>query len=200
MMGVMRLFFDVYVQIFFVLTPFFVLSMFLAMTRDYREGARKALALKVAGAVIVISLILFVFGRVIFMVFGITTDAFKVGAGVLLLLSAISMVSGNAGSKADTERSDIAVVPLAIPITVGPATIGVLLVMGAELTTVAQKLVAGSALVLAAMTVSLLLYMASGIERRLGTIGLNILSKLTGLMLAAIAAQLILTGVKHFLQ
>ncbi|HOF89671.1 MAG TPA: MarC family protein [Armatimonadota bacterium] len=199
-MGVMRLFFDVYVQIFFVLTPFFVLSMFLAMTRDYREGARKALALKVAGAVIVISLILFVFGRVIFMVFGITTDAFKVGAGVLLLLSAISMVSGNAGSKADTERSDIAVVPLAIPITVGPATIGVLLVMGAELTTVAQKLVAGSALVLAAMTVSLLLYMASGIERRLGTIGLNILSKLTGLMLAAIAAQLILTGVKHFLQ
>lgn len=196
----MRLFFDVYIQIFFVLTPFFVLSMFLAMTRNYSEGARKTLALKVAASVIIVSLILFVFGRLIFMIFGVTVDAFKVGAGVLLLLSAISLVGGNTGQNADSERSDIAVVPLAIPITVGPATIGVLLVMGAELATVAQKLVAGSALVLAAMTVSLLLYMASGIERRLGAIGLHILSKLTGLMLAAIAAQLILTGIKHFLQ
>ena len=196
----MQLFVDVYLQIFFVLTPFFVLSMFLAMTRDYTEGARKRLALKVAGAVIVVSLALFFFGRYIFSVFGVTLDAFKVGAGVLLLLSAIALIGGNAGARGDAEKGDIAVVPLAIPITVGPATIGVLLVMGAELTSVMQKLVAGSALVLAAITVSVLLYMASGIERRLGAMGLSILSKLTGLMLAALAAQLILTGVKHFLQ
>lgn len=196
----MRLFFDIYVQIFFMLTPFFVISMFLAMTRDYSEGARKTLALKVAGAVIVVSLILFLFGRYIFTVFGVTIDAFKVGAGVLLLLSAISLISGNTGPKADAEKGDIAVVPLAIPITVGPATIGVLLVMGAELSSALQKLIASSALVSAAVTVCLLLYMASGIERRLGAIGLSILSKLTGLMLAAIAAQLILTGVKHFLR
>lgn len=195
----MRLFVDIYVQIFFVLTPFFVLTMFLAMTRDYSERARRRLALKVGGAVIAVSLVLFLFGRYIFSIFGVTLDAFKVGAGALLFLSAISLVSGAGGTTSEKDGGDIAVVPLAIPITVGPATIGVLLVLGAELTSLSQKLVAGSALALAALTVSLLLYMASGIERRLGALGLNILSKLTGLMLAALAAQLILTGVKHFL-
>jgi multiple antibiotic resistance protein len=134
------------------------------------------------------------------MVFGVTLDAFKVGAGILLLMSAISLVNGKNEPDSKDDKSDIVVVPLSIPIAVGPATIGVLLVMGAELTSFVDKITAGSALLTAVLTVGILLYMASGIERRLGTIGLNILSKLTGLMLSAIAAQLILTGVKHFLQ
>jgi len=109
-------------------------------------------------------------------------------------------VSGNTGVKTIDETGDIAVVPLAIPITIGPATIGVLLEMGTEMTSVLQKLVAGGAVVAAVVTVSVLLYMSSGIERRIGAIGVSILSKLTGLLLAAIAAQLVLTGVKHFLR
>lgn len=196
----MQLFFDTYMKIFFVLTPFFVLSMFLAMTHNYTEGARKTLALKVAAAIIIVALVIFSFGRYIFLVFGVTLDAFKVGAGVLLLLSAITLVNGRVGVKTEEEEGDIAVVPLAIPITVGPGTIGVLLVMGADLSATGDKVVAASAVVAAAVTVSLLLYMASGIERRLGKLGLNVLSKLTGLMLASIAAQLILGGVRHFLQ
>lgn len=195
----MQLFVDVYIKIFLVLTPFFVLSMFLAMTRDYAESARRFLALKVSAAVVVITLSLLLFGKYIFLIFGVTLDAFKVGAGILLLLSAISLVNGSAGSKTASESGDISVVPLAIPITVGPATIGVLLVMGAGLTSAFDKLIAGSALVAAAATVCFMLYMASGIERRLGSIGLSILSKLTGLMLAAIAAQLVLSGIKNFL-
>jgi multiple antibiotic resistance protein len=93
----------------------------------------------------------------------------------------------------------MAVVPLAIPITVGPATTGVLLVMGADMNTPSGKAVALSALLCAALTVGILLWMAGRIERRIGKTGLSILSKLTGLMLASLAAQMIMTGVRNFM-
>lgn len=196
----MGFFLDIYLRVFFVLTPFFVLSVFLSLTREKDEVSLRRLALKVAGAVTVIVFVLFFFGRYIFAVFGVTLDAFKIGAGVLLFLSAISLVYGRMGTDPSTDAGDdIAVVPLAMPIMVGPATTGVLLVMGAELTS-AQKLVASFAVLSAVLTVCALLLLATPIERRLGAVGLSILSKLTGLMLASIAAQLILTGARHFLQ
>lgn len=65
------------------------------------------------------------------MVFGITIDAFRIGAGVLLFLSSISLVQGSF-IKQTEEKQDISVVPLALPVTVGPGTIGILLVMAAE--------------------------------------------------------------------
>jgi len=197
----MGLFFDTYLRVFFVLTPFFVLTVFLSLTRQQDEAARHRLALKVAGAVTVIVFVLFFFGRYIFAVFGVTLDAFKIGAGVLLFLSAISLVYGRTGTDSPADSGDdIAVVPLAMPIMVGPATTGVLLVMGAEMASAHEKLVASGAMIGAVLTVCAFLLLATPIERRLGTVGLSILSKLTGLMLASIAAQLILTGARHFLR
>ena len=197
----MGLFLDTYLRVFFVLTPFFVLSVFLSLTREKAEPARRRLALKVAGAVTIIVCALFFFGRYIFAVFGVTLDAFKIGAGVLLFLSAISLVHGRTDATSSREHGDdIAVVPLAMPIMVGPATVGVLLVMGVELAAPHEKFIALGAMLSAVATVSAFLLLATPIERRLGAVGLSILSKLTGLMLASIAAQLILTGAKHFLQ
>jgi multiple antibiotic resistance protein len=196
----MQLFLDIYLKFFFVLTPFFVLSIFLALTRDYNESTRRRVALKVTLAVVLIVFALFMFGRYIFTVFGVTLDAFKIGAGILLFLSAISLVQGRRGPDLHEEKGDISVVPLAIPITVGPATTGILFVLGAELRPITEKLTVGAAILCAVLTVGVLLFLASGIERRLGDTGLNIFSKLTGLMLASIAAQLVLTGVQHFLR
>ncbi|MDD3925401.1 MAG: MarC family protein [bacterium] len=196
----MQLFISQYLKLFFVLTPFFVISMFLALTGDFTESKRRRLAFRVTLAVIVISFTLYILGKYIFQVFGITLDAFKVGAGALLFLSAAALVQGGTGGKEERDnKGDIAVVPLALPVTVGPATTGVLLVMGAELNTLAEKLTAGGALLCAILTVGLLLYAAGRIERWLGQTGLSILSKLTGLILASIAAQLMLTGIKGLL-
>jgi len=195
----MQLFADIYLKIFFILTPFFVLSAFLALTSHLTDAARSRLALRVTLAVVVVSVILFLAGKYIFAVFGITLDAFRIGAGVLLLLSAIALVRGAPLMEKAAKEKEMAVVPLAIPITVGPATTGVLLVMGADMTTPTGKMIALSALVCAALTVGLLLWMSGRIERRIGKTGLSILSKLTGLMLASLAAQMIMTGVKHFL-
>lgn len=195
----MSIFINAFLKLFFVLTPFFVLSAFIALTSGYAEPAKKRIALKATLAVLTAGFVLLLFGSYIFSVLGITLDAFRVGAGTLLFLSAVSLVTGASfGQKAQEDRS-IAVVPLALPITVGPGTTGVLLLMGAELHGLRETLLVMGALVAAVLTVGTLLLQAGRIERWMGETGLAVLSKLTGLVLASLAAQMILTGVRAFL-
>lgn len=195
----LSLFVSVWIKFCFVFTPFFVLSMFLSMTEGYSEPRRRKLALAVSGAVIIICLILFFVGNQLFTLFGITLNSFRIGAGALLFLSAVGLVQGKTAKTDTTSDGDIAVVPLAIPIIVGPATTGTLLVLGAELNGAAQKGLGSLALLLAVTCLCILLLSGSRIQRSLGNRGINILSKITGLILSALAAQMIMTGILGFL-
>jgi len=188
-------------KFFFIITPFFVLSMFLSMTNGWEEPKKRKLALRVTSAVWVASLALLFFGPWIFQIFGITVDAFRIGGGALLFLSAVALVNQTPqNNKNLPEQSDIAVVPLAIPVTVGPATTAVLFVVGAENHTLGAWLLTACALSIAIAALGCLLVSATRLERLLGHRGLSILSKLTGLILSALAAQMIFTGVKAFLK
>jgi len=194
-------FISTFLKMFFIMTPFFVLSVFLTVTQEATNSERRALAVKVTISVVVMSLILLFFGKHIFSVFGITLDAFRIGAGALLFLSAVELVRGSKdGTKAeDKALSDLAVVPLAIPVTIGPGTIGILLVMGASFETTASLVVGSLALVCAVLVIGLMLYMSTIIEKLVGKQGLLVISKITGLFLAALSAQIVFTGVKNFL-
>lgn len=189
----------VWVKFFFLFTPFFALSMFLSMTKDYDEAHRRRLALQTSGAVGVLCFALFFFGNAVFSVLGITLDAFRVGAGALLFLSAVALVQAKPAFQGSSREGDITVVPLAMPIIVGPATIGTLLVLGAEIPNATHKALGCLALVLAVASVGTILWLAASLERALGKKGIDILSKVTGVVLSALAAQMILTGVRHFL-
>jgi multiple antibiotic resistance protein len=195
----LALFLNVYLKMFVILTPFFVLSAFLSLTAQHDRIERKHVAVKVTAAVGVLCFSLYLFGHYLFDLFGITLDAFRIGAGAVLFLSAISMIQGMPTAPRGREHDDMAVVPLAIPITVGPGTIGALMVMGAGLATVAERAVASLALLCAVLTVGLVLAMASWLDRLLGQQGLVILTKLTGLFVSAIAAQIVFTGIRNFL-
>ena len=193
------LFISLYIKLFFLLTPFFVLTVFLSFTEGMDKGEQRSLAVRTVTAVLIIALILYFAGNPIFATLGITLDGFRIGAGSLLFLSAVSLVSGKRTRPEPEDDADVAVVPLAIPITVGPATIGTLLILGAELTTMAQRLTGAVALVCACLTVGGLLLAASGVKRVIGRMGLNVLTKITGLILSAMAAQIVFTGVRNFL-
>lgn len=190
---------SVSIKFFFLLTPFFSLSMFLAMTDRMAEKERRSLALRVLLATVAAGLTLFFFGNAIFALFGITLDAFRIGAGALLFLSSVDLVRGGHAARVQEVGDDIAVVPLAIPITIGPATTGALLVMGAEASGGMARLIGAGGLATAAFAVGGILLLAARVERLLGRRGIAILSKLTGLILAALAAQMICTGIAHFL-
>jgi len=187
----------IWLKFFVLLAPFFALSMFVLYTADRSAPQRRSLALKVTAAAFGVCLALFFLGDALFQVMGITIDSFRVGAGVLLFLSAVGLVQGTGASLSQEE--DIAVVPLAVPILVGPATTGAILIMGAEAVTVAQKLLALAGLFAAVLSVGGILLMADPIERLIKHRGIVILSKLTGLVLSALAAQMVFGGARHLL-
>ena len=197
----MDFFIATFLKMFFIMTPFFVLSVFLTITSDATIAEKRKLAIKVTFSVVVIALILLFFGQHIFKVFGITLDAFKIGAGALLFLTAVGLIYGNKDGQKPTDKnlSDLAVVPLALPIIIGPGSIGVLLVMGAEFDKFSKLLMGSLALLCAILLIGTMLYLSSLIEKFIGKDGLLIISKITGLFLAALSAQLIFDGIKSFL-
>ncbi|MBR2357137.1 MAG: MarC family protein [Lentisphaeria bacterium] len=193
----------VVIKVFFLMTPFFALSMFLSYTANYTLAHKRKTAIKTSMAVVAITLLIYWFGEYLFMVLGITIDAFRIGAGIVLLLTAIALVNGPTGSNAkkvaEDDAQDITVVPLAMPTTVGPGTIGALLVMGADGGSITLRAVISLGIVSAICLLAVVLLMAEQLERLLKRNGIQILSKVTGLMLAALAAQIIFDGIKNFL-
>ena len=197
----MDIFLSTFLKIFFIMSPFFVITVFLTVTKESSLAIRQKLAIKVTLSVIVMSLVLLFFGGNIFAIFGITLDAFRIGAGALLFLTAIQLVNGsNEDTKTDNNNAlDSAVVPLALPVTVGPGTIGILLVMGADYKNTTELIIGSSALVLAVIAIGFMLYSSSFFEKIISQQGLTVLSKVTGIFVAAISAQIMFTSIKNFL-
>jgi len=200
-------------KLFFMLTPFFVLSMFVTMTTEMETSARRGLALRATVSINAVCLILYFFGRPLFNIFAITVDSFRIGAGIILMLTAIELVRGTAHASSSKQiRSatkktpgggdvgDLAVVPLTIPYVVGPGTIGMLLVLGGDAGIgLSIRLNTCAGIVLASTATGLMLYFSDGLMKRLGHRSLQILSKITGLVLAALSAQSVMTGLLNII-
>lgn len=191
--------FSLYLKMLVLYSPFFVLSCFIGLTPGYTNRERKKLAWKVALGTLIASVLLYLFGQSIFDVFGITADAFRIGAGSVLFISALGMAQGKSAVQTDNIHQDVTIVPLTIPLTVGPGTIGALLVMGVSHPHWDDKLLAVASIALASLTVGFVLFLSHGFERVLGEKGLQILSRLMGLFVCALAAQIIFTGVRGYL-
>ena len=117
----------------------------------------------------------------------------------MLLLSGISLVKGRPIEAKVLPDDDIAIVPMALPVIVGPATIGAVMVMGTELRSVVAKLACVLAMAAAAAALWAMLCLAAALGRRFGRRVFEVLSKVTGLILSALAAQLILCGIRDFM-
>ncbi len=195
----MALFVDILVKVFVILSPFFSVSMFLLLSDGMDRRTQTRCALRTSVAIFVISMVVYFFGNLIFKVLGITVPAFQVGAGTLLFLNSIGMVTGKRMEMVHDKEGDFAIIPLAIPLIVGPGTIGTLLVLGMEISEPAEKAIAAAAITSAVLLISVFLFMAVPIGKWLGHKGLAMMMKITGLMLTGIAAQIIFTGIKEFM-
>lgn len=189
------------IQILVLLNPFAVLSTFLAMTPRWTERERRRLVLRAMVTVLIAGVTLFFGGSVIFSLFGINIDVFRIGGGVILMVCAISLIWGRAGAaddNGDDPGRDIAVVPIAIPMAVGPGTAAGLIVIGLENHGLWMTVSNLSALGVATALLAGLLLAGTRAERLLRRRGIAIITRLTGLFLSAIAAGMILDGVKNF--
>ena len=190
------------IRLFVLLSPFCTLSLFLAFSGDMEPREQRNFGIRIALAIWIICVLFYLFGQTIFGFLGITLDAFRIGAGVVLFLNGLDLVRGSGIPKAKmcAGGGDMAVVPMAIPYTVGPATIGVLLLMGANVHSMRQRVVEILAITAVGALVALLLVFARKLELILKEKGLSILGKLTGMYLVALAAQLIVDGMRGMLK
>lgn len=194
-------FLALYLRLFFLLTPFFVLGAFLTMTEGADAPLRRRLAIRITLGCSAITLLIFLLGTPLMRLFDITVDAFRMGAGALLLITAINQVLGkDTGRQVTTSAErllDQAIVPMATPITAGPATLGTLMVMGNTAMPHLERLYTCGAILLACLSVGAMLLTAPYLQKSLGKDNISILSKISGLILSAIAMQMMLVGAKN---
>lgn len=191
-----------FVKLFFLFCPFYVLNMFLSLTEGVDPVRRRDVAVRVTYVVMTVGAIAYFFGNGFLALFGLDLEGFRIGSGILLLIMAQGLALGHETPTAsDRPRnvSDIVVVPLGIPIIMGPACVSPIIIIGAETIkspTAGWGMVAVGFLgfLLAMVALGAILYFADVLERMFGKKLIRIFSKVSGVILMAMAAQMIAKG------
>ena len=186
-----------------VLDPFLAVPIFVSATTGYRARERQRLARVVTVTVFLVLTGAALFGDGVLRLMGASLPAFQVGGGLVLLLMALAMLNAHVGDIRQTraeakemkEREYTGVVPLAVPLLAGPGAIGTSIIAAQHGSLLHQAALVACIALLCAL-VWLVLHLAQGIAARLGTTGLNIASRLLGLLLAAIAIQTMAEGLR----
>ncbi|HEY5766054.1 MAG TPA: NAAT family transporter [Candidatus Deferrimicrobiaceae bacterium] len=196
----------VYLKIFTALLaivdPIGSVPVFISLTDSQRKPERYRTAWVVAVTTSAVLIGACLFGDSLLRLFGVSIASFRVGGGILLLLMAVTMFHAERSRSRQTpeeaieagERSGVAVVPLAIPLLSGPGAISAMIIYSAQAEDPAHTalLVAGSLLL--GLIVWISLRLAVPIGGLLGRTGINIVTRLMSLLLAAIAVEFIVGG------
>jgi len=187
-----------------VLDPFLAVPIFLALTAARAAEERARLVRVIVITVFLVLAAAALFGERILIFIGASLPAFRVGGGLVLLLMALAMLNAQAGglrqSQAEAQelqsRELSGVVPLAVPLLAGPGAISTTIIAAQAGGAAHVAAIVGCVLVVCAAT-WIVLALAHPIGARMGTTGLNIATRLLGLLLAALAIQTMAEGLKQ---
>jgi multiple antibiotic resistance protein len=189
---------------FATIGPVDVAAIFAGITHRNTPLERRRMAIRGWASLMLVTAF---FGEVVLRHMGITLAALRTAGGILLLLMAIDMVfarhtGGTSTTREETDeaatKADISVFPLATPLIAGPGAMGaaILLMAEAEGDALRQTAVIGSLLAILLATLVLLL-LAGQVSRLLGVTGLNVISRVVGVLLAALAVQFLFDGISQ---
>lgn len=197
---------------FALLNPLGVLPIFIGLTARENRGVQRLVALFVSLTVLALLLVFLFVGESILQFLGISMDAFRIAGGILLLLMGLKIVAGDAGDSG-SQLSDAAagvnelkeaetvfqkiVIPMAMPLLVGPGVIANVILYAAR----DKQDHDGGELVLGTFLVSVVVFAiflaGRWLKAVMGPIGLNILMRVMGLMVAAMGVQFMVTGMSQ---
>ncbi len=193
------------VTIFAVVDPIGTLPFFAAFTQGFSESDRRAVLIR---TVVVATLILIIFalaGRYLFAAFGFTLPAFEIAGGILLFIVAYDMLRGEIGptrltaadrDEAIQHRDEVAVFPLAIPLLAGPGAIStVMIYAGGANAGPFDTLAAFVAVLVTGAATYVIFRYGQRILHSLGRVGIMAMTRVLGLLLAAVAVQFVITGI-----
>jgi multiple antibiotic resistance protein len=194
-----------FTALFVILNPFAAVPIFLVLTKTYTTGERGRIANITSVTVLMVLAIASLTGESMLDGMGTSLASFRVGGGIVLLLMALAMLRAQTDSLRSTpaeaaeaeDKRAIAVVPLAIPLLAGPGSISTVIIEMHRSNTEYHGLLVILGIALVCVLLWLVLRMAATIGRMLGHIGLSIVNRLFGLVLAAIAVEVMANGLRE---
>ena len=194
-----------FVTLFVIIDPVGLLPVFVALTQGMTDSQRRSIAVRATLTATGILALFALFGESVLNFVGISMPAFRVAGGVLLFLTALDMLferrtkrRQNQGEEVDPNEDDPSIFPIAIPLIAGPGSIAtVILLVGQHPGLNGFAAVMG--VVVLVLVVMLAMFMVSGLlERMLGPVGINVVTRLLGMLLAALSVQFVLDGLRDF--
>jgi multiple antibiotic resistance protein len=205
MSGALGFFTLCFPSLFSIVDPIACVPVFLALAGGEHRLSQRSIALRASLTALIVLLLFAAAGTAIFHFFGITIPAFKVAGGILLFTMALEMMRAKPSPVRATPeetseaqgKDDVAIIPLGIPILSGPGAIATAMMWSARAHGMGEKIALYASIVLVIGIALLTLVFASRVVRYLGKTGINVISRIMGLILAATASQFVIDGVRE---
>lgn len=197
-------YFKAFIALLVLVNPLEGLPIFLSGTEevdiDQRPAMRLAIGKRAAIAITIILLLSLFLGKVLLQIFSISAGAFQIGGGAILFLIAVQMILGSGGAgfakmAGGKITSNFALVPLAIPIMAGPGAINGAILYGTQTASFWQTLLLAVVILAVGATAYGFLRLARPLAKFLKETGIDIATRIMGLIIAAISAEMVVDGV-----
>ena len=193
-----------FVTMFVVIDPIGMTPLFVALTQGHNAVSRRRIAFRSCGIAMLLLLLFTLMGEAVLGFIGISMPAFRVAGGILLFITALDMLFERRTKRREDQaeeedpNDDPSVFPLAIPLIAGPGSIASVILLTGQ-----RPGLEGLAMVLgvtaAVLLLVMLFFLASGLlERAMGKTGITVITRLLGMLLAALAVQFVLDGLRDF--
>ena len=194
----------IFISLFAILDPIGIIPVIIMFTAGMSAHQRNKTGRLASLGVFFILLTALLIGEPLLMFFGISINSFRLAGGILLMVMAFKMLEGNLkqltpesdGSTSDDAKSIMAIVPLSTPLLAGPGSISTVILDAHKATEIAHYLSMSLVIFLLSLSVWLTFLAAPWVEKRMGTLGIDIFTRLMGLILAAIAVEFIAGGMR----
>lgn len=193
-----------FVALFVIIDPVGLTPLFIALTRGMSAQARRKITIRAIGVSFFVLMVFALFGETVLGFVGISMPAFRVAGGILLFLTALDMLfqrrTKRREDQSEDDADDPSVFPLAIPLIAGPGSITTIILIAGSTPGPIGFASAGVVAVVGLISVYIFFALADGLEKLLGKTGIDVITRLLGMLLAALSVQFVLEGFFAFLK
>lgn len=194
-----------FVTLFVVMDPIGLTPLFLTLTQGMNKHQRRVIALRAAAVAGILLTLFAFFGDNLLGALGISMAAFRISGGILLLLTALDMLferrtkrRKDTSEKTIDAEDDPSVFPLAMPLMAGPGAIATMILLSGQGEGYSGTMLALVVMAMVLLITLVLFFAANLLERVLRETGITVLTRVLGILLAALAVQFVLDGLKDF--
>ena len=188
-----------FVTLLVIMDPPGTVPIFLALTSGRSKKDRRSLALQAAAVSLGVISCFAAFGQQILKYLGINVEALEASGGLLLLLVALQLLTGNADEPSETTDVNVALVPLGTPLLAGPGAIVAVIVFVQQIHRIGDLLAVAAAIVATHIVIWLTMRYSVHVIRVIKDSGVTLVTRIAGLLLAAIAVQMVADAVHAYL-